>query len=189
MWHITENIPQLQNIVRTFITDSSRPKTENLHWLSSRACLATIFQRPITILKDHKNKPNMLVDGQPFYLSITHSFQYAAVIFSRQTEVGIDIEKLDERINRVKNKFCNDVELEWADNQILNLAMIWSAKETLYKLYGKKELDFKNHLLIQKNDGVTMKGKIDIGVFVLECSIQTKLFDGYILTYTMNSFN
>lgn len=131
----------------------------------------------------------MLVDGEPFYLSITHSFQYAAVIFSRQTEVGIDIEKLDDRINRVKNKFCSDVELEWADNQILNLAMIWSGKETLYKLYGKKELDFKNHLLIQKHDGATLKGKIDTGVFVLECYIHTKLFDGYIITYTVNSNN
>lgn len=185
VWHITENIPQLQEFVNPYVTDLSRPKTENLHWLSSRACIASFFCSPFTINKDQANKPNLFLNGQSYHLSITHSFQYAAVIFSKHTEVGIDIEKIDERIDRVKNKFCNDTELKWSDTDIIKMAIIWSSKETLYKLYGKKEIDFKTQLLITPKDENLVMGKIDANDFFLINKIHIQRLGEYILTYTL----
>jgi phosphopantetheinyl transferase (holo-ACP synthase) len=185
VWHITENIPQLQELVNPYVTDLSRPKTENLHWLSSRACIAAFFCSPFTVNKDHANKPNLLLNGQSYHLSISHSFQYAAVIFSKHMEVGIDIEKIDERIDRVKNKFCNETELKWADTDITKLAIIWSSKETLYKFYGKKEIDFKKQLLITPLDDNSVMGKIETADFFLINKIHIQRLGEYIITYTL----
>lgn len=162
------------------------PKT-NLHWLASRAALSLHFSHAnsIVISKDIFNKPSMRVDGETYHLSITHSNQYAAVLFSTSTQVSLDLEKIDSRVERVAKKFVNAAEEEMMKsslNNTLDYTRIWSAKETLYKFYGQKELDFKMHMTVFINNLKVLRGcihKHNPDFF----DIQHEQLDDYVLTY------
>lgn len=190
VWEITENADELKTKVLNVLDNLTETPRHNLHWLASRAALAEYFGQTtdITILKNEFNKPSMLVNNVPYHLSITHSYKYAAVLFSTTHKVAVDLEKVDDRIARVSQKFVNAAEAEMflANNSpILFQTIIWSAKETLYKHYGQKELDFKQHLTVfitQTVDGIKLRGCIHkTSVFFYEMTMMP--LHNYVLTY------
>lgn len=127
----------------------------------------------------------MEVDGEYYFLSITHSNQYAAVLFSKTQHVSLDLEKIDMRVKRVSRKFVNGAEREMllsSLNQTLSLTTIWSAKETLYKFYGQKGLDFKQHMTVFIHNPSALRGCIH-KVNPIFYDIQTEQVEDYILTY------
>ncbi len=73
--------------------------------------------------------------------------------------IGVDIETLRPQLTKIKHKFCREDELTFipCENELPYLLAIWSAKESMYKAYGKKEVDFKDHMQIcefnLKNEG------------------------------------
>lgn len=160
----------------------------NLHWLASRAALVTHFGKEsiIRILKDKYNKPSMMVNGEAYHLSITHSGPYAAVAFSKFRLVALDLEKIDNRVGRVAHKFINGAEeeiLQQSKNLIHDQTLIWSAKETMYKFYGAKELDFKMHMTVFTNNPMQLRGCLH-KTTPLFYDIQAVLIDAdYLLTY------
>lgn len=92
-----------------------------------------------------QNGKPLLKNGK--YISITHSFQFAAVAISDR-EIGIDIEKNREKITIIQDKFVN---LESGfinpdDALIDQLTVIWGAKESLYKIYPHGGLTFKHDI-------------------------------------------
>lgn len=189
IWKITEHRDELSTFIGMDFFELEQKK-ENLHWLASRALINAVFQnQKIELSKDSFNKPSLKVNDQTFHISITHSFQFAAIIVSKNKTVAIDIEKLDERIQRVKHKFMRDDELEYLlpGNESIMLVSIWSAKETLYKFYGKKELDFKKNLKIESfipQITFDIRGLID-KVQKQYHTIYVEIIDGYVLTYIL----
>jgi 4'-phosphopantetheinyl transferase EntD len=98
---------------------------------------------------DEFGKPH-LKDGK--YISITHSFIYSAVIISDTNVVGIDIEKQRDKIVKIAQKFTFIEEYKTIANHdalVRKLTIVWGAKESLYKIYGKKKLLFKDHIYIE----------------------------------------
>ncbi|MBQ0741343.1 4'-phosphopantetheinyl transferase superfamily protein, partial [Aquimarina celericrescens] len=78
------------------------------------------------------------------HISITHSFEFTGVIVSDK-KVGIDIEKQREKIKLIAPKFTPIEEykaLGDGEDLIRKLTIVWGAKESLYKLYGKRGLLF-----------------------------------------------
>ena len=63
---------------------------------------------------------------------------------------GVDLEWIDERIIRLASKFCNVSELQvpYFLNDVLWYTLIWSAKESLYKVDGMGQLEFKKQLAV-----------------------------------------
>ena len=124
----------------------SRKKTE---WLSSRYLLHLLSERHIrgACLKDAYGKPYL--QDSDYHISISHSGKFTAVIASPHI-VGIDIQIIVAKIERIANKFVTDTEFNSVHNQyhIESLHAIWGAKEAMYKAYGKKALDFKKHLKV-----------------------------------------
>ncbi|PQJ31333.1 4-phosphopantetheinyl transferase [Nonlabens arenilitoris] len=95
------------------------------------------------------------IDGKPHLddgknISITHSYEFTAIIVS-DAAVGIDIEKLRDKIQRIASKFVGYEEqfVKELDNPIEALTVIWGAKESMYKLYGTKGLGFKAHCFVE----------------------------------------
>jgi len=85
-------------------------------------------------------------------LSISHAGQYAAVAVCQDCRVGIDVEQVSPRIERIKQKFMNDAELKQlpaADN-LPGMHLIWSAKEALFKYHPEPAFDFRTELLIDQ---------------------------------------
>ncbi len=119
-----------------------------LHWLSTRLLLRTMLQTNdyIDSRMDDQGKP-YLVNGD-YHISFSHSFDYASVMISKNKMVGVDIELIKDKIQKIKNKFLKPDELSGLPDKDNTLALYicWCAKEAIYKWYGKKGLEFKKHI-------------------------------------------
>lgn len=185
VWHITEPIDFFTTHFTDSITDETAPARDSLQWWASRACFINYFDTGIKILKNGDNKPRLLHAGVFYEVSITHSFEYAAVMISKSLKVGIDIERIDARISRVKQKFCSDTELVMANNDIEKLTLIWSAKEALYKLYSKKQVIFKENLHIDISDKGDCSGAIRMSDYDVLLPVHVMKINNYVLTWVM----
>lgn len=93
-----------------------------------------------------------------FHFSISHCGDFAAVIISPDQRVGIDIEKPVGKLEALKEKFSTQEERAlFPDEGLSNLTLIWSAKETVFKWYGKGQVDFREHIQLEKYDPVNQQ--------------------------------
>lgn len=86
------------------------------------------------------------------FFNVSHSDDYAAVIISDR-KCAIDIERTKRRFDKIESRYISDSEraLPQSDNPLFK-ALLWSAKETLYKFSGRKELNFLTDLIIKAID-------------------------------------
>lgn len=159
MWKITEDADffleklQLNQQEQDFISNIKNGK-RYLHWLSSRVMLRELLETNlfIEILADEKGKP--FLKNFPHKISISHSHDMAAVMISKYHEVGIDIEHIHPKVEKIAHKFLSQKELDELDPRYRteHLIICWCAKEALFKLYAKGAVDFKQHLFLKNYD-------------------------------------
>ncbi len=188
-WQIDESMDQLGSLLPHGLKDSG-PRPHHRHWLASRIALGTIFPSlSITLSKDENNKPSLIVDEEAWFISISHSFDKAAVIVSPLLPVALDLERLDSRIERVQHKFIGDVESQFVVDAYRRemLTVIWSAKETMYKLYGKKEVDFQKELKIEPFGwdpaGFSLSATLEKQGNKLNATVEVLVQDDYVVTW------
>ena len=72
------------------------------------------------------------------------------VMISKRSPVGIDIEQIKEKVERIAHKFMRKDELTFinSDNKISHLYVCWCAKEAVYKCFGQKEISFLDNILL-----------------------------------------
>src|ERR1700742_2823860 len=144
LWKIEEqadelyNQLQLNNDEKTFIENISNGK-RHLHWLGTRVLLRKMLHTDeyIDCQVDEHGKPYLVT--LPYHISLSHSFDYAAVMISRTGPVGIDIEQIKEKVERIAFKFMRPEELAFISNtnKIDQLYACWCAKEAVYKCHGQ----------------------------------------------------
>ena len=78
-------------------------------------------------------------------ISISHTQKFIAIIISA-SPVGIDIEKIDERALNTAPKFINLNVHKNLTNE--SATLIWSAKECLFKLHQKGDLNYIEDLSV-----------------------------------------
>lgn len=110
---------------------------------SSRQSEKITEEQLLSVILPKNIEVKYLDSGKPYlsegYISISHSKKYLVIAVSMTKEIGVDIEQLNERLQRVKHKFLSTQELEGLKKEnLLNLALCWSAKEAIYKLVGEK---------------------------------------------------
>lgn len=164
-----------------------------LHWLSTRLLLRTMLNTKeyIDCQFDEDGKPYLT--NFDYQISLSHSYDYAAVMISKKDAVGVDIELIKHKIKSIRHKFLNDVELaqkQIGDN-IDGLYVAWCAKEAIYKWHGKKGLEFKRDIHIKpfklKNEG-KLNAIVALPSGSKELTVnyfRTK--DGYMLGYVVHS--
>lgn len=153
VWKIEESAEELYSRLQlndreNAYLDSLSNGKRNLHWLSTRNLLRKMLNTNLYIdcrVDDH-GKPYLV--NFPHHISFSHSFDYAAVMISEDKPVGIDIELVKSKITRVAKKFMSPEELTFIDpeNIIPHLYTCWCAKEAIYKLHGKPNVSFKDHI-------------------------------------------
>jgi 4'-phosphopantetheinyl transferase len=160
----------------------------SLHWLATRVLLRKMLNTNhyIDCQADENGKPILM--NHPHHISLSHSYEYAAVIVSKTKKVGIDIEIIKEKIERVKNKFLSQQELNFinSEHQIEQLYVCWCAKEALYKLNGKKETSFKDHIHLEKfkyQENGNLFGKIEKENIAHHFTVQYRKIDNYMLGF------
>jgi len=73
-------------------------------------------------------------------------------MISKKGAVGIDIELIKEKVERIAEKFMRPQEMDFIDtdrNRIAQLYVCWCAKEAVYKCYGQKEVSFADNILLE----------------------------------------
>jgi 4'-phosphopantetheinyl transferase len=162
---------------------------KQLEWLASRTCVKYTVEllehNYQGVEKDEHNNP-YLSEIQGF-VSLSHTSNYAVAIVSLEEEVGIDIEKISDKLSRVAHKFLSESERLHAGDDLFKMCIYWCAKESLYKWYGKKNLSFKENIYIEPFEGkpTIVKGEIFIdGVLKTEHQLEVFYIDDYVVTAT-----
>lgn len=93
----------------------------------------------------------VLPGGQPAF-SVSHCGVFAAAIVqSSPGSAGIDVEVINERLHQLKGKFLHASEQRFVNSrpgheQGLLLTVLWSAKESMFKWWGRGGVDFSEVL-------------------------------------------
>ncbi len=139
------------------------------------------------IAYDDKGKPYLSEDSR--HISISHSHDKLAIIVNEHESTGIDIELIRNKVLKIKHKFLTNEELVEADNDIEKLLIYWAAKETLYKIYGLKEVDFIEHLFVKpftKHNLGTIIGQTKLPNYTESFVLNYQILEDYILVYALN---
>ncbi len=126
----------------------STPK--RLEWWAARVLLNRLLADAGLIfggvLKDEFGKP--FLKSYPHFISLSHSFPYIAVQIDTKSPVGIDVEQPKSKLLRVAPRILSPTEVTDAGNDVVKNCVYWCAKESLYKIHGKRGLVFSKHLLV-----------------------------------------
>ena len=129
---------------------------------------------------------------EKYHFSISHCGDYAAVIVSKDHRVGIDVELVTPKVEKVKRKFLSNEELSNIQHSTFNiqhLTLLWCCKEAVFKWYGNGGVDFKDHIHLQLSSLNFDNGIISCE-FVKEekisLEIQYKFFDGLCLAWVIS---
>ena len=117
LWKITESAADLEGQLQLKehelkILKSLGKEKRNLHWLATRVLLRKLINTNeyIDFRVDENGKP--FLANHPHHISLSHSNGYAAVMVSKTRKVGIDIEVIKTKIERVQGKFLSNDELK-----------------------------------------------------------------------------
>jgi phosphopantetheinyl transferase len=158
IWNITETAEELlANIClsssETVLYETFRHEMRKKQWLAYRALLKHLLAPLKTnVSYDANGKP--FLDSGSHHISVSHAGDFAAAVYSQKVAVGIDIEKMKDRVERVKDRFLQQSELLslTPESRLEQLYVYWGGKEALYKLHGKHGVDFRNDIYIHPFD-------------------------------------
>ena len=149
-----------------------------------------LLNKEIEIQYDENGKPYLLNEYK--HISITHSHDKIAIIINDFEKTGIDIELIRDKVLKIKHKFLAESELINAENDPEKLLIYWGAKESLYKIYGLKELDFIKNLYINafiKNHSGTIVGNINMTNFNKSYELAYLKIEEYMLVYSLKEIS
>jgi phosphopantetheinyl transferase len=160
LWHITEeefffaDVPLQKQI---------RHPQKRLQHLAGRFLLTQLVPNfPLSAIQISESKKPFLQSAN-IYFSISHSKQYAAAIVSTAKQCGVDVEMVNENIEKIIPKFLTQSEINLIPTTNLKNAatLFWSVKECLFKWDGNGGIDFKKHLQINSFTGNLLAGIVD----------------------------
>ena len=100
----------------------------------------------------------------------------------------VEIEKQREKILKIAHKFTPIQEYNTianVDAKISKLTIVWGAKESLYKIYGKKKLLFLHHIYIEdfSFDDAKTTGEIRFNGEQNSYDVEFLEFEGFTCVY------
>lgn len=117
---------------------------------------------PLDLIRIADTRKPFLQD-EAYHFSISHCSDLAAVIVSSRKRVGVDIELVSEKTERIRHKFLSGEEERVLEEvySILSsnsgirkdtaaLTLAWSCKEAVFKWYGWGKVDFRKHMVIER---------------------------------------
>lgn len=127
-------------------------------------------------------------DGKPILnngmnIGVSHTKGCAAVILSPCNNVSVDVEYLNDRVERIVGKFLRPDEKA---ETLLEKLLHWCAKETLYKIYSA------DHLALADMWVLSVEGDNANGFVVIKnvqrgetLNVDYRVFDNLVLTYAV----
>lgn len=107
---------------------------------------------------DEHGAPSIDQEG---FISVSHCKGIVGIAVNKDYQVGLDLETPGERILQLAPKFLSQHEKRTFDiSDGMVLTKIWSAKEALYKLAGRKKIIFASELLLEDASDNSWSGRI-----------------------------
>jgi phosphopantetheine--protein transferase-like protein len=107
---------------------------------------------------------------------------------SKRRPVGIDIEQIKQKVERIAHKFMRPTELAFIDDQhkLEQMYVCWCAKEAVYKCYGQKEVSFLDDITLHPFD-FNAEGQLNAdlrkGKTSLNYSVNYLQYEDYMIGY------
>jgi 4'-phosphopantetheinyl transferase len=203
IWKIEENkefflsnVPLQRNVTHPH---------KRLQHLAGRFLLQFLFPDfPYELIRIADTRKPYLPNEQ-YHFSISHCGDYAAAIVSSNKRVGIDIEIPTPRIHRIAKKFLSESEKkyvkteyklfskQWGMNERTEtefLTFLWSAKESIYKWYGKGQVDFSEHISLHGDISLNKEDSLEMPFIFTknsaeELTIHGKLIENLTLAWVI----
>lgn len=178
VWRLTEAVEDFA-VPRQLDLSMMRSGSRKCEVLAIYALLAHMTGRD-DLLIDHDETGRPSVTG--WKLGISHTKGWAALIMSETRTVAIDIEYQSDRVARVSDRFLRpDEKRGTVSCQLIS----WSAKETVYKLLSKENLQFSEMRL--KTFEELNKGVVEVEDLKEPKSVMVnfELNKDYVLTYAV----
>ena len=174
LWHLTETPADLWPLLADApayapLLPARADGPRQAQWLAGRVLVQHLLAAagaPLALLRnDEAGRPFLLGPGTPPSVSLSHSGEWAAALLAPAgTAVGIDIELVRDKAERIARKFLNEEESTALEGVTLAdspgplarqelYSLLWSAKETLYKLAGQRGVIFRDSLLLDLPSG------------------------------------
>ncbi len=193
IWKMEEELSDLIN--QSSLSENDLTKLNSFthiarkkEWICIRLLLKKLnCKQPISY--QESGKP--FLENPSVHISISHSKGFAGIIISEQCTVGIDLERIHPRIEKIANKFVSREEEKFltGKNRVEKLFVIWGAKEVLFKMNSIGELIFKEHLLVMPFD-FNASGGVKASVlkknFHKNYSLHYNLLDDLLITYCVD---
>ncbi len=194
LWQITESLQQLEAQLPLPMHDAHYLNTVTHEGKRMESLAVRILARHLLkhwgytyggIIKDNHDKPYLV--SCPFHISISHTSEYAAVILHKHRQVGIDIEFVKEKLQKVAHKFLSTEEQQDAGSDLEKLCVYWSAKEVMYKKYGQKQVSLREDIRIRpftlRNEG-KLTGVVEKEEVYLKSEIVYMIINNLIISYS-----
>lgn len=155
VWEITESEDELLNLSSIpneeleelgLIRNAARRKEK----LAVRALLNKVFDGKVYLGHHDNGRPylqNSLIE-----ISISHTNRFVSILTHPEESVGIDIESLNRNYSAVEKRALSLEELDYLSDRDrdLQLAIIWSAKEAVFKRMSRSDIDFSSQIIVKK---------------------------------------
>lgn len=129
---------------------NERRRAEHLAW---RRIVRRELGRNVSISYNEVGAP--VVDTPNTYISVAHGAGCVVVAIS-DSRIGVDVESQERDFTKAGSRYMSDEEMALSVEQSWP-AKVWTAKEALYKLYGKRGIELQTDLRITAYDNTTQQ--------------------------------
>ena len=98
------------------------------------------YNEDIPVLSDNRN------------ISISHSDEIVTILISKENGIGVDVEKIKNKIHFIASKFLSSNEIGFLgeDPSTRQLIRAWTAKEAIYKALRKPGISFSENIILDE---------------------------------------
>tara|TARA_R110002124_G_scaffold119772_1_gene277565 strand:- start:227 stop:856 length:630 start_codon:yes stop_codon:yes gene_type:complete len=191
-WEISESDSQSfkntsDKSILSFIAHSDPTEKRKREVIAVRLLLQQMTSSNETISYYPDGSP--FLESHNFHLSISHSKDFAALYLSKYDRVGVDIQIIKSSVLKGLDFYINETEKRWVDiSDKIQLNLIWSAKESIFKFYGDAHLDFKQNIKInpfETEQFGTLVAYIENTNQLLQVQVAYEIMENYVLTWTL----
>jgi 4'-phosphopantetheinyl transferase EntD len=155
LWNIVEDYETLFRSTYLNDEDVRRLNTFNnlnrkIESMSVRALLQQMTHPQARIVYNGQSRKPYMEDGS-FNISVSHSYKQTSILLGKNKQVGVDLEFMSHNIERIAHKFINEREVISNNPKARrkHLYIHWCAKEALYKICNKENVNFQDNLTIK----------------------------------------
>ena len=168
-WKNTETIEDLYTDV--LLKKSSIERLKGMQsiehrkgFLGVRKLIEYIGYTDFDLFYDQTGKPHLIPEtkqkstaeaiktNQPIpnirHISISHSHEFSSICVSTDEKIGVDLEKIKDRVMRIAPRFMDISHLEnlTQEEQLKKATIVWGVKEAIFKIKNETGISFPRHI-------------------------------------------